>query len=167
MRLSDAVHSSSSALPKVRRPRADHPAASRFVRAQEATRVMRRTTKIRVLGQIWRVPRGFGRVYRDAARDDLALVRAGRPGAVISSVIDLLALVGYAATREQVADWDLRRRVEAVVWAATEHARASDNPVQRHPMLPWLPEDPWRGPARGDGALRWPTGTPISTEVTS
>lgn len=121
-------------------------------------------TKIRVLGEIWRVPRGFGRAYRDAARDDLALVGAGRPGAVISSVIDLLALVGYAATPAQVADWNLRRRVEAVVWAATEYARASDNPVQRHPRLPWLPEDPWRGSAR-DGAPRGPTGTPIPAEV--
>ncbi len=125
----------------------------------------RATTKIRVLGEIWAVPRGFGRVYAQTARDDLALVAAGKPGKVISSVIDLLALVGYEATREQVADWDLRRRVEAVVHAASEYARASDNPVQRHPRPSWLPAVPWQGPRRGEGAFAGPSGTPIPTEV--
>jgi hypothetical protein len=76
-------------------------------------------------------------------------------------VIDLLALVGYHATIAQVADWDLRRRVEAVIYAATEHARASDNPVQRHPRPIWLPEQSWQGPERGEGAFAGPSGTPI------
>ena len=131
------------------------------------------TTKIRVLGETWRVPRGFGRAYRDAARDDLALARAGKPGAVIDSVVDLLALVGYAATRDQVADWYLRRRVEAVVYAASEYARASDNPGRRHPRPSWLPRDPWKGPPadvsriRADlrGAFAGPGGTPIPAEA--
>jgi hypothetical protein len=119
-----------------------------------------RVTKIKVLGETWRVPRGFGRAYARAAKDDLARARAAKPGEVIGTVIDLLALVGYHATIEQVADWDLRRRVEAVVYAATEYARASDNPIQRHPPLKWLP-DPWQGPWRGDGAFAGPSGTPI------
>jgi hypothetical protein len=67
-----------------------------------------RTAKIRVLGETWRVPRGFGRAYARAAKDDLALARAAKPGEVIGTVIDLLALVGYHATIEQVADWDLQ-----------------------------------------------------------
>ena len=109
----------------------------------------------------WRVPRGFGRMYRDTARDDLALSAKGKPGKVIDVVIDLLALVGYEATREQVADWDLRRRVEAVVHATSEYARASDNPVRRHPRPRWLPTVSWQGPWRGEGAFAGPGGTPI------
>jgi hypothetical protein len=121
----------------------------------------RRTTAIRVLDKTWHVPRGFGRVYARVAKDDLSRVGTGKPGAEIATVIDLLALVGYHATVEQVADWDLRRRVEAIVYAATEYARASDNPVQRHPRPSWLPARPWQGPERGKGAFAGPTGTPI------
>jgi len=123
-----------------------------------------RTTKIRVLGETWYVPRGFGRAYVQAAKDDLALAGAAKPGDVIGIVIDLLALIGYYATVEQVANWDLRRRVEARIYAATEHARASDNPVQRHPRPSWLLEDPWKGPLHGEGLFRGPSGTRISTE---
>ena len=121
-----------------------------------------RTTKIRVLKETWRVPRGFGAAYRRVLKDHFALIAAGKPGELISEVVDLLALVGYEATREQVADWDLRRRVEAVIYAATEHARASDNPVQRHPRPIWLPERAWQGPERGEGAFAGPSGTPIA-----
>lgn len=121
----------------------------------------KKTTSIRVLGETWRVPRGFGRIYADTVKHDLALARAAKPGEVIGTVIDLLGLIGYTATIEQVADWDLRRRVEAVVYAATEHARASDNPVQRHPRPSWLPERSWQGPERGEGVWAGPSGTPI------
>lgn len=131
-----------------------------------------RTTKIRVLGETWCVPRGFGKAYARTAKDDLALALSAKPGEVIGTVIDLLALIGYHATIKQVADWDLRKRVEAVVYAATEYARASDNPIQRHPRPSWLPEDPWQGaPAdvshiRADlrGAFAGPSGTPILVE---
>ncbi len=122
----------------------------------------RPTTTIRVLKETWKVPRGFGAVYRRTLKDHFALIAAGTPGKLISEVIDLLALIGYDATVEQVADWDLRRRVEAVIYAATEHARASDNPVQRHPRPSWLPEAPWQGPSRGEGAFLGPSGTPIA-----
>ena len=128
-----------------------------------------RATKIRVLDETWRVPRGFGAAYRRVLKDHFKLIAAGKPGKLISEVVDLLALVGYEATREQVADWDLRKRVEAVIYAATEHARASDNPVQRYPRPSWLPEQPWKGPPadvshiRADlrGAFAGPSGTPI------
>jgi len=120
-----------------------------------------RTTQVRVLDENWRVPRGFGAAYRRVLKDHFARLAAGEPGALVSEVVDLLALVGYHATIEQVADWDLRRRVEAVVYAATEHASASDNPVQRHPRPSWLPEGAWEGPARGEGAFHGPGGTPI------
>ncbi len=121
----------------------------------------RRTTTIRVLNETWKVPRGFGAAYRRVLKDHFELIAAGEPGKLISEVIDLLALVGYDATPEQVADWDLRRRVEAVVYAATEYARASDNPVPRHPRPNWLPERSWQGPPRGEGAFLGPSGTPI------
>lgn len=137
----------------------------------QSDKIKKRTTKIRVLGETWHVPRGFGRAYARAAKDDLALALAAKPkpGEVIGTIIDLLALVGYSVTIEQVADWDLRRRVEAVVYASREYLRASDNPIQRHPPLPWLPEDPWQGPpldvsrVRADlrGAFAGPSGTPV------
>lgn len=123
---------------------------------------MTRTTKIRVLDETWCVPRGFGAAYRRVLRDHFALIAAGEPGKLISEVIDLLALVGYHATVEQVSGWDLRRRVEAVVYAGTEHARASDNPVPRHPRPSWLPERPWRGSDQGVGVFAGPGGTPIA-----
>jgi hypothetical protein len=97
-------------------------------------------TKIRVLGTTWRVPRGFGREYTRIAKDQLALFRAKKPAAMLGAVIDLLALIGYEATISQVADWDLRKRVEAIVWAANAHLRASDNPIPAHPRPTWLSE---------------------------
>ena len=128
-----------------------------------------RTTKIRVNGETWHVPRGFGAAYRRVLKDHFAGIAAREPGRLISEVVGLLSLVGYHATSEQVAAWDLRRRVEAVVYAATEHLSASDNPVQRHPRPSWLPERPWHGPPadvsriRPDlrGAFEGPTGTPV------
>jgi hypothetical protein len=131
-----------------------------------------RTTAIRVLDENWCVPRGFGAVYRRVLKDHFALIAAGEPGKLISEVIDLLALVGYDATADQVAGWDLRKRVEAVIYAANEHLRASDNPIQRYPRPSWLP-NPWQGPPadtsriRPDlrGAFAGPGGTSIA-EVT-
>lgn len=127
------------------------------------------TTKIKVNGETWRVPRGFGATYRRVLKDHFKLIAAGEPGKLISEVVDLLALVGYTATVEQVADWDLRRRVEAVIYAGTEYARASDNPVPRYPQPSWLPERPWRGPPADVSGIRvdlrgvfaGPSGTPI------
>jgi hypothetical protein len=124
-------------------------------------KAIREKSEIRINGQTWFVPRGFGLAYARAAKQDLALVGAGKPGQVIGTVVDLLALIGYAATNDQVACWDLRRRVEAVVYASTVHARASDNPVRRHPRPAWLPARAWRGPNVGDGVWAGPGGTPI------
>ncbi len=118
------------------------------------------TTTIRIAqNETWDVPRGFGAIYRRTLKDPPAL----------EEVIDLLALIGYAVTAEQVASWDLRRRVEAVIYAANEYARASDNPIQRYPRPSWLPEHPWQGPPadvsaiRADlrGAFAGPSGTPV------
>jgi len=129
-----------------------------------------RTTKIRVRQETWRVPRGFGAAYRRVLKDHFALIAAGESGKLISEVIDLLALIGYDATTDQVATWDLRQRVEAVIYAATEYARASDNPVQCHPRPSWLPEQPWQGPPADVSSIRvdlrgvfaGPSGTPIA-----
>ena len=132
-----------------------------------------RTTKIRVLKETWRVPRGFGAVYRRTLKDHFALLAAGTPGKLISEVIDLLALIGYSVTVKQVVSWDLRKRVETVIYAATVHACASDNPVQRHPRPSWLPEQPWKGPPAEVSHIRadlrdvfaGPSGTPIVEEL--
>ena len=129
---------------------------------------MKKTTTIRAFGDAWRVPRGFGRVYRDVAHDHMQWLSQGKPGKVTDDVIAVIELVGYTATRDQVAEWNARQRVEACVWAATEYARASDNPVQRHPRPAWLRQDPWKGPERGKGVWQGPSPTliePLATEV--
>ena len=97
------------------------------------------------------MPRGFGAAYRRVLKDHFALI-------------------ANEATANQVASWDLRKRVEAVIYARIEHARASDNPVQRHPWPSWLPERPWQGPhadvshIRSDlqSAFEGPRRTPIA-----
>ena len=38
-----------------------------------------RTTKIRVLNETWKVPRGFGAVYQRMIKEHLALIAAGKP----------------------------------------------------------------------------------------
>lgn len=124
-----------------------------------------RSTKIRALNEIWHVPRGFGAAYQRVLRDHFSRLSAGEPGKLISEVIDLLGLIGYQASPEQVSNWDLRRRVEAFVYAVTEHARASDNPVQRHPRPSWLPERAWQGPGQGEGVFAGPGRTPLAKEV--
>ncbi len=114
-------------------------------------------TKIRALNETWDVPQGFGASYLRLLRDYAARIETDSPGVLISEVTGLLGLVGYHVTPEQITGWGLRRRVEAVIYAATEHARASDNPVPRHPRPSWLPELPWQGPELGDG----PSGTSV------
>lgn len=131
----------------------------------------KKTTKIRINGESWRVPRGFGAAYRREVARQFDLLGRGRPGKVTDVIVDLMSLVGYAPTREAIADWPLRKRVEAVVYAANVHARASDNPIQRHPEPEWLRNVvPWCGPpaARPDhirpdlwGAFAGPTPTEI------
>ena len=117
-----------------------------------------RTTTITVLGERWDVPRGFVALYRRVARHDLELAGAGKPGQVIGEVRDVLLLVGYEASIAVVSEWSLRKRVEASVYAATVHARAGDNPVQRHPKPKWLPK-PWKGPWCGEGVFGGPGPT--------
>ena len=124
---------------------------------------MKRTTPIRVKGQTWRVPRGFGAVYSRVVKADLELIGRGKPDTVLRGIVDVLALIGYAETPEQVADWDLRKCVEASVYAATEHACAGDNHVRRHPRPRWLPAHPWQGGlvTASPGVFSGPAGTPI------
>lgn len=105
----------------------------------------------------WAVPRGFGREYKRVARDHAHALAAGHPGEVIRSIQDILGLVGYAPTVDAIAEWDPRQRVEAVVYAANVHTRASDNVVQRHPPLPWLPA-PWIGAGHGADLVPTPIG---------
>lgn len=92
-------------------------------------------------------PRGFGASYRRIAQLQAELIAKGKPGEVIGMIRDVLGLIGYEASISDVADWDAQKRVEAHAYAYNVHARASDNPIQRHPKPPWLPE-PWEGPTR-------------------
>lgn len=124
------------------------------------------TTTIRVCGDEWQVPRGFGATYRHHAQLEIDAIAAGD----LSTLSDMLLLIGYSVSVEVLAHWDLRKRVEASVYAANAHARASDNPIQRHPKPEWLPEA-WEGPPaerpphiRADlwGAFDGPTGTVLT-----
>lgn len=91
-------------------------------------------------------PRGFGASYRRiAARHEQILFYERAPGKLIQAIQDVLGLIGYEVSVEAVADWDAQKRVEAHAYAYNVHARAGDNPLPRHPKLPWLPE-PWKGP---------------------
>lgn len=122
----------------------------------------KRTTAISAFGETWHVPRGLGHVYRDFVRADEREVARSKPGMVILNLIAMLEMVGYTSTVHAIAEWPARKRVEAAVWAATEHARAGDNPVQRHPRPEWLTAQPWKGPELGDGIWKTPSPTPIT-----
>jgi hypothetical protein len=121
------------------------------------TRSQDLSTKIRVQNETWQVPRGFGSAYLRLVKD-FTITGTDK---YITEIIDLLGLIGYVVTFAQVAGWDLRRRIEAVIYAGTEHARASDNPVRRHPRPSWLPEQPWQGSPQGFGVFAGPGGTPV------
>lgn len=115
----------------------------------------RRTTTITINGERWKVPRGFGVAYRREAEHQFELIAQGKPGEIIDVIRDLMGLIGYGPTLAAIADWPLRKRVEAVVYAANVHCRASDNPVQRHPELAWLRNYvPWCGPPADVSHLR-------------
>ncbi|HEY3493807.1 MAG TPA: hypothetical protein VGK73_03940 [Polyangiaceae bacterium] len=88
-----------------------------------------------------RIPKGYKRVYAVVAKDPA-------PPEVLS---DILGLVGIEADPLLLATLPLDMRVQAQVWAATAHSKASDNIVRRHPKPPWLPDE-WEGP-RQDGDL--------------
>lgn len=132
---------------------------------------MKKTTTIVVNGERLKVPRGFGAAYKREAARQLAAIGAGKPGEITYTIKDIMSLVGYAPTVEAIANWPLLKRVEAVVYAANVHARASDNPIQRHPVPKWLAKVvPWCGPPaerpehiRPDlwGAFAGPTPTEI------
>jgi hypothetical protein len=93
---------------------------------------------------VWNVPRGFGVQYRAVARE----VAMGR----YKGTRDLLGLVGYDVSAEVVATWSMREHVEAIVYALNVHARASDNPLRKHPRPAWLPQ-PWQGHERAATVL--------------
>lgn len=122
----------------------------------------KKTTKILVNSCVWHVPRGFGRVYRDFAHDELELAGLLHIPTIIGQIRRTLERVGYTASTATITNWPLRQRVEARVWASIEHARASDNPIPRHPPLPWLEKlKPWQGAWQGEGAFAGPTPTEI------
>lgn len=136
--------------------------------AKKTMRAKRRpTTMITVNGERWRVPRGFGKVFLRFAKEDLRTIAAGKPGKVIADTIGVLELVGYTATTETVADWPLRKRIEASIYAANTYARAGDNPVPRFPRPAWLTVEPWMGAELGEGVWRCPGLTEIKNEAPS
>jgi hypothetical protein len=134
---------------------------ARALRTKSPGRELMRLTKITVLHEKWEVPRGFGAAYDREARFQLDLIRKVKPARIIDRVCDSLLLIGYSAARDVVVNWDLRRRVEAVVYAQNVQLRASDNPIPRHPKPVWLPE-PWMGPYAGEGVWAGPMPTVVT-----
>lgn len=112
-----------------------------------------RTVEIDVHGATWKVPFGFGRAYRDSAKAWHPAIC--KPGKEVAILRDIMNLVGYDAPLETIIEWDLRKRVELLVYCANVHARAGDNICPRHPPLAWLPE-PWTGPRQGKGVFEGP-----------
>ena len=77
-----------------------------------------------------KVPRGFGVTYRAILRE------RGTP--TVAEVVDALGLICYQVLPCVVQnEWSSFKRLEAFVWAVTEHLRASDNAVRRHPIPAW------------------------------
>lgn len=103
-----------------------------------------RTTRITVNGETWDVPRGFGAAYSRCAGAEL------EP----ETIRDILSLVGYTAELSTIEAWPLRKRVEAEVYAASVHMRASDNPTPVPPKPEWMGE-PWKGPREGEEGTLW------------
>ena len=120
-----------------------------------------KATTIRVYGETWVVPRGFGAEYIRTARDDRSYFRKKKPGMLIQWIRDALGLIGYTASIRTVSDWPMRKRVEAIVYACNVHLRASDNPLRAHPRPAWFPKEPWKGPTLGEGIFETPGPTVI------
>lgn len=121
---------------------------------------VQRQVVVRVLGKIWMAPYGFGVIYRQVAAEHIEYDRTGKPERLFETVSDMLGLIGYSASAEVVKSWSLRKRVEAEVHAANVHARASDNPIRKHPRPSWMP-GAWLGPERGEGVWGGPGPTPL------
>jgi len=118
-----------------------------------------REVEIDVLDEVWLVPYGFGRLYKAVALQHIESTHTG--DAQLQVLRDLLGLVGYEASIETLQRWGLRKRVDAHVYCANVHARASDNPIRRCRRPFWLPE-PWTGPERGEGVWAGPGPTVLS-----
>jgi hypothetical protein len=103
-----------------------------------------KTVSVKVFEEQWNVPRGFGRAYIQAARAHGDPARGSINPHFVLELEESMLLVGYRVGDDAVKRWTMRERIEAVIWAQTEHLRASDNPIQRHPRPSWLPE-PWAG----------------------
>lgn len=107
-----------------------------------------RFVNIYVNQECWRVPRGFGRLYKDNAKDlcEPEVLR------------DILGLIGYTANPKEIELWPTLRRVEALVYCSCVHTRAGDNPCPVPPKPRWFPE-PWEG-GEPDG-IWGPPPTPL------
>jgi len=117
-----------------------------------------RFVKIDVAGQGWTVPFGFGAAYKRCASI------TGEPRQAAETVRDILELVGYTADVEAILAWPLLKRVEAEVYCASVHMRASDNPTPVPPRPEWMGEA-WKGQGTdgfGDGLFGGPGATVLT-----
>ena len=120
-----------------------------------------KTVCLVVHGETWDVPWGFKDQYRQLLKIQFKALSKGHPGEVIGRLQNIMGLIGFAPTPNAIAEWPLRKRIEAEAYARNVHLRASDNPIIRHPPLPWLPE-PWKGPPQGEASYAGPGPTPIT-----
>jgi hypothetical protein len=75
-------------------------------------------------------PLGFRSKYRTVAKD------MAQP----QILSDILGLIGYDATPDDIKGWPDAKRVQLEVYACNVHLRASDNILRKHPKPEWLPE---------------------------
>ena len=117
-----------------------------------------REVEIGVLDEVWWVPYGFGRRYKQVATEHIEYLRTGQPETLLDTLQGMLGLIGYEVSVETLKRWGLRKRVDAEVYSANVHARASDNLIRRCRRPSWMPE-PWTGPSLGEGIFDGPGPT--------
>jgi hypothetical protein len=111
-------------------------------------------TAIRVNGETWNVPNGFGRAYRAVQAEREKWLAMGRPGTARAMAEDALAAVGYLP--RDAAYWPARKQVEAIVWArrlCQQEVAPTGRPAPLHPRPRWLRAEPWKGKRSRDGVI--------------
>lgn len=93
-------------------------------------------------------PDGFKVRFRKLAREP----------ASAEVLFELLLLIGYQASTDQIETWPLRARIEAEAYAVNAHLRASDNVMREFPRPEWFPQA-WEGEQRA--GVWGPSPTPL------
>lgn len=86
----------------------------------------RKTVEISIAGNLWQVPYGFGKAYKEAHLQKQTAKDISR----------LLALVAVPVQPEEIISWPYKKRLEAFVWASNVILVGLNEglrPVRQHP----------------------------------